>query len=223
MKLVCISDTHNQTFDLPPGDVLIHAGDLCGFGDIKEVAKGLDWLASFQHQYKLIVFCPGNHDQFFEEDPAGAAIMCEERGILWYWDDGFEFEGYKFWSSPYQIEFHNWAFNKTIEELADHWNKIPDGTDILITHSPPYGIMDYTTMSHTHIGCRSLLARVWDVKPLVHVFGHAHGWGGIKEENGTKFVNASQLDEMYVRNKHPVIIDLPDRVGSDIDILLEQT
>lgn len=211
MKLVLISDTHGTQFDLPPGDILIHCGDLTGMGTVTETTNGLNWLSRHRDKYKHIEFCPGNHDRLFEENPAFADLLCQERGISWHWDKGFEFEGYKFWSSPYQIEYHGWAFNKTIEELVAHWGKIPDGTEVLITHSPPHGIMDYTTVSHTHIGCRSLLARVWDVKPLVHVFGHCHSWGGVKEENGTKFINASILDERYIKTKDPIVIELPDK------------
>lgn len=36
-RIVCISDTHNYTFKLPKGDVLIHAGDLTNQGSYAEV------------------------------------------------------------------------------------------------------------------------------------------------------------------------------------------
>ncbi len=62
MRLVCISDTHNRTDDLrlPEGDVLVVAGDFCGRGDDREVAKFCTFLADQPHNHKVVI--AGNHD-----------------------------------------------------------------------------------------------------------------------------------------------------------------
>lgn len=59
---MCISDTHNQTpARLPPGDILIHAGDLTNSGTYKELSRAAEWLRNLKgYEYKIVV--PGNHD-----------------------------------------------------------------------------------------------------------------------------------------------------------------
>lgn len=65
IKIVCISDTHNTRPKLPPGDVLIHAGDLTENGSFDEMQTELNWLSSQPHRYKL--FVAGNHDVLLDE------------------------------------------------------------------------------------------------------------------------------------------------------------
>jgi 3',5'-cyclic AMP phosphodiesterase CpdA len=54
-RIVCISDTHNQTPKLPPGDVLIHAGDLTNQGSYSELKKTVEWLEKADFEAKIIV------------------------------------------------------------------------------------------------------------------------------------------------------------------------
>jgi 3',5'-cyclic AMP phosphodiesterase CpdA len=54
-RIVCISDTHNQTRNLPPGDVLIHAGDLTNQGSFSELRKTIDWLEKADFEIKVVV------------------------------------------------------------------------------------------------------------------------------------------------------------------------
>jgi hypothetical protein len=54
-RIVCISDTHNQTPKLPPGDVLIHAGDLTNQGSYSELQKTVAWLEKADFEAKIIV------------------------------------------------------------------------------------------------------------------------------------------------------------------------
>lgn len=64
VKVVCISDTHDQTVKIPPGDILIHAGDLTNAGTAADIQKQLDWLKSQPHQVKIVI--AGNHDSYFD-------------------------------------------------------------------------------------------------------------------------------------------------------------
>ncbi|ODM19670.1 hypothetical protein SI65_04655 [Aspergillus cristatus] len=65
IRVVCISDTHSQQYpDVPDGDLLIHAGDLCNDGSIKEIQEAVDWLQQLPHPQKVVV-C-GNHDSYFD-------------------------------------------------------------------------------------------------------------------------------------------------------------
>ena len=70
------------------------------------------------------------------------------------------------------------AFNFNSEEIKEKWDLIPGDTDILMTHSPPYGILDVSKQG-INSGCANLMRRVREVKPLVHVFGHIHEGHGI--------------------------------------------
>lgn len=59
-RFVCISDTHNASprdgcFKLPPGDVLIHAGDLTNQGTFGELKKTIDWIAESEYEVKIVV------------------------------------------------------------------------------------------------------------------------------------------------------------------------
>ncbi len=56
MRLVCISDTHNQhdALQLPGGDVLIHAGDFTGMGRVQEVEAFAKWFGAQSHPHKIV-------------------------------------------------------------------------------------------------------------------------------------------------------------------------
>ena len=77
------------------------------------------------------------------------------------------------------------------------WAQIPRGLDVLITHGPPYGILDQTTPAEEHLGCVELLEAVKAKKPRVHIFGHIHGGAGAYENRDTRFINAAHFDEQY--------------------------
>lgn len=65
LRIVCISDTHSMQYpDIPDGDLLIHAGDLCNDGSLREIQAAVDWLKGLPHPQKVVV-C-GNHDSYFD-------------------------------------------------------------------------------------------------------------------------------------------------------------
>ena len=106
-------------------------------------------------------------------------------------------DGIKFYGSPNTPEFMSWAFMKQRgKSIAKIWKKIPDDTDVLITHGPPKGILDLC--KDGHVGCQDLLERVYEVQPKFHIFGHIHESRGQHKENGTTFVNVTQLDGYYM-------------------------
>jgi Icc-related predicted phosphoesterase len=98
-----------------------------------------DWLGTLPHKHKIVI-C-GNHDLCFEDNPKEARKLMKNAHYLE--DETIEIEGLKFYGSPWQPEFHNWAFNLNRgEEIKKKWDLIPNDTDVLITHGPPYGILD---------------------------------------------------------------------------------
>lgn len=50
---------------------------------------------------------------------------------------------------------------------------IPDKIDVLVTHGPPFGILD-KTINKVNAGCKGLLKFVEKINPQVHIFGHIH-------------------------------------------------
>ena len=60
------------------------------------------------------------------------------------------------------------------------WDKIPDDTDILITHTPPVGYGDLCCTG-VRAGCVELLNTVrLRVRPKYHIYGHIHEGYGVR-------------------------------------------
>ena len=93
-RVVAISDTHayHANMDLPPGDVLIHGGDLVGnYGRESDIAADfasfVRWLHAVAPSYTDVVFIAGNHDTLLDpacgrNDPAFAKRLAEARKLL---------------------------------------------------------------------------------------------------------------------------------------------
>lgn len=211
MRLVCISDTHNQhdALKLPEGDVLIHAGDFTGMGRTHEVEAFAKWLGAQPHKHKVLI--AGNHDWLFERDSAQARALLARHcpSARYLQDSGVEIEGVKFWGSPWTPYFLNWAFNlKRGKPLAQKWAQVPADTCVLITHGPPHGIHDLTRHG-LNVGCEELARELERrLRPKVHVFGHIHEGYGTYMRGGTKFVNASSCTEFYEPTNAPIVLDI---------------
>ena len=207
MKIITISDTHSQHLGLklPEGDMIIHAGDVSGSGSAVDVKSFLNWFSNLDYKYKI--FIAGNHDWFFEKNKESEIEKHIPENVIYLNDSGVTIENINIWGSPVQPWFLNWAFNRMGKEIIPHWNKIPENTDILITHGPPYNILDKTTQG-TLTGCPYLLEKINETKPKYHIFGHIHEAYGIIEKNNTTFINASVLDVQYRRVNDPIIFEM---------------
>lgn len=99
--------------------------------------------------------------------------------------------------------FLTWAFNLPRgTSLAEKWDLVPVETDILITHGPPRGFGDRTPVGR--IGCDDLLSMIRRVRPALHVFGHAHGGGGLWRDRGTCLVNVTTCAGV----RGPTVLDI---------------
>jgi Icc-related predicted phosphoesterase len=215
MRIVCISDTHNcnEQIDVPDGDLLIHSGDATINGTEQEVASFIDWFSGLPHMNKI--FVAGNHDWLFELDNRAARILLSDNGISYLQDSSTEIVGLKIYGSPWQPRFFDWAFNLNRGyELAEKWRLIPDDVEILITHGPPYGILDEVPREWgvENTGCEELRKRVDEIAAFgrlrLHIFGHIHCGYGTTELNGVRFVNASTCDENYDPVQPPIVLEL---------------
>jgi Icc-related predicted phosphoesterase len=138
----------------------------------------------------------GNHDMLFQRFPDIArrsltnAVHLENSGIT--------IDGVSFWASPFTPEFLDWAFMYPRGEAArQYWDQIPNKLDVLITHGPPYGILDQVAPSTEHLGCEVLCRALEEKRPRVHIFGQIHGSAGSVENGITRFVKAAYLNEWY--------------------------
>jgi len=220
MRLVFISDTHNRLSELsvPDGDVLIHTGDMTMTGTPGEISAFNKDLRALPHFEKVII--AGNHDWLFQKKNQLARTLLSE-SVHYLQDESAVIKGLRFYGSPWQPEFCDWAFNLPRgERLSEKWSLIPDDTDILLTHGPPYGWLDSVPrypelgrygddrdlrVGHEKVGCKDLLDRVLKVKPKIHAFGHIHCDAGEAFFEGIHFVNSSI--GYHVENK-PVVVDL---------------
>jgi Icc-related predicted phosphoesterase len=210
MKVVCIADTHcyHNKIDVPDGDLLIVAGDFSvGIqpGNIFEAENFNRWLCRLPHGYKILV--AGNHDWLaYDLKDIPENIQRIYSAAIYLQDSMVKIEGIKIYGSPWQPYFNNWAFNLPRDgpELAEKWKLIPEGIDILVTHTPPYNILDMN-QEKEHCGCKLLSMNIGRVKPRYHIFGHLHDGYGMCKEGETTFINASVLDDEY-RIKHKALV-----------------
>ena len=210
MKITLISDLHNKykQLTLPGGDIIICSGDMTSRGYKHEIENFCKWFSNLDN-YKHKVFISGNHDFGFEERPAETYEMIAPFNITYLQDSFVVIDGVKIYGTPWQPEFNHWAFNlpKNSDRLQEKWNMIPVDTDILLTHGPPFGILDKVIGGSTSLGCELLLDKVKNIKPKIHVFGHIHtGYGYVRDDN-THFFNASILNEDYIYTQKPWNID----------------
>jgi Icc-related predicted phosphoesterase len=218
MTTVCfISDTHNKHNKLiiPECDFLIHSGDISSMGYEYEIVNFLKWFSKQPAKYKI--FTVGNHDWLFERNRSLAKSLIPEN-VIYLEDESIEIDELNFYGSPVQLNFCNWAFNRSEESLARYWSNIPNNTDILITHSPAYGVLDDVNNNDKHLGSQSLYDSIMNrVKCKISVFGHIHSGHGTKKINNTLFINASNLDENYQVAYNPIIVEI-DKLGEIIVI-----
>ena len=208
MKLTCISDTHgrHELITVPDADMILHAGDCTNTGTTEQIIEFCEWYGKLPHKYKVLI--AGNHDWGFERDKDKHQKICEDNGIIYLQDSGCEIEGIKIWGSPQTPEFCDWAFNcwrsQRIADLAyynrydfigKYWDMIPEDTDILLTHGPPYDILDKCRSGH--VGCELLAKKIEDSGIKYHIFGHIHEGRGEFFDGVTKYINAASLDGEY--------------------------
>jgi Icc-related predicted phosphoesterase len=210
MKVIAISDTHGQhiakSLVLDDADMIIHAGDISLNKKERSVIDFLNWYSSLDYKYKI--FIAGNHDFFFEKEKDEKIKNLIPQNIIYLNDSGVNIEGINIWGSPIQPLFYNWAFNRRRgAEISKHWELIPENTDILITHGPPFSILDKTT-GNDYVGCKDLLVKLNKIKPKFHIFGHIHeGYGQIEKE-GTIFINASLMTSDYKLKNKPILFEV---------------
>ncbi len=218
MNLVFISDTHGkhkQTLrEALTGDIIFHSGDFVGdHNSVMAYELFFKWYSELNFTHRILI--AGNHDMHME-NTFKKQYLYDNYGITYLCNETVELEGIKIYGSPHTPHFYNWFFTKSRgRELEEIWKKIPEDTDILLTHGPPFGIGDNVRNELT--GCIDLLHRVLELNLKIHSFGHIHeGYGMYRAPQAgvfTKFLNSSILNGTYqaTNRPHTITYDHPSK------------
>lgn len=217
-RIVVMSDTHtlHRRLVVPEGDIVVHCGDWSGADTLDEHEEFFAWFAALPHRNKILV--AGNHEKSMEPERMGGTLRRRmPRSITYLEDNRADIQGIRFWGSPRTVGYPSMAFtHRAIDKPERIWSRVHEDTDVLVTHGPPYGILDLGGSGQRH-GDRALLARVEQIRPPLHLFGHVHEGNGRLERFGTTFVNAAigDDDEADLSARiHVLDVDLAGRESS---------
>ena len=243
VRVVCISDTHGyhrQIGNLPMGDILVHAGDFTFFGKTLKQLEKQDfhtWLAEQPHPYKILV--AGNHEECLDpvlsKDAAAALAWLISRpgfrplppagqeaspGCYYLDNQAISVLGLRLYGAPEQPDYGHMGFNRSHKELLAIWDRVPADVQLLVTHGPPFGVLDEMAAGphfsgKSNEGCRALAQRIRRLRDLrLHVFGHIHPAYGVKEgdriNDQVTFVNAALANRDHRPVVPPIVIDVPE-------------
>ncbi|MEM0988617.1 MAG: metallophosphatase domain-containing protein [Pseudomonadota bacterium] len=207
MRIVIISDTHggHEALGTLEGDVLIHCGDLEGRGAAGGAAyRDIDdWFGA--QRFEQIFCIGGNHDFDLEQ-----RIRVDDQPFVnatWLHERAITLRGVTFYGTSWVPELRGFAFYADDHVLKAAWARIPNEVDVLVTHTPPKGVLDVSSAGHV-LGCPYLARWLEQTAPRVHCFGHVHAAAGYERRGNTTFVNASVVDSRLEVVHPPTIIDL---------------
>jgi len=204
MKILHLSDTHGKHRELPPlaaADVVVHSGDFTFGGSEQETLDFFDWFCDLPHPHKVVV--AGNHDLcMFDAD----GIEGLPDNVHYLRNSGVVVSGVGFYGIPMFME------DCMAGRFPKLYRQIPDNTDVVITHQPPFGFCDMGDYGQgmSHRGDAQLAQRIMEVAPRLHLFGHEHDARAVEQHGTTLFSNAAVLDRQYRLVGSPVLFTLPD-------------
>ena len=197
MLILHLSDTHSKHHELrnlPPADIIIHSGDISFAGSENEVMDFIEWFGALPYKYKL--FIAGNHDDCL----FGATLDGLPQNCFYLCNSSVTIQGVKFYGLPmFMADAMSGDYDTNIQ-------KIPFDTNVLITHQPPYSVLDNS--ANINYGDPNLLHKVLQTKPQFHLFGHIHKAYGIEKSEHTTFVNAAMLSEDYQLLYDPILLEI---------------
>jgi len=219
-----ISDTHdvNQSLNmLVPNDIdiVFFTGDMTYRGADWELDKLIGNLKALKQRVKHIVCILGNHEVGAEGNMIEWSRRFKEINVQLLHNEGVEIEGIKIWGSAYTPYFFGWAFQYENKQYAaqyageylptarDIWNQVPEDTQVLLSHCPPFFILDLC--ANGHVGCPVLRERIEELPSITHsLFGHLHESHGTTTINGVIYINSSIMDGKYRFVNKPHIFDI---------------
>jgi hypothetical protein len=239
MRICAIADLHGHLPPTPECDLLLIAGDICpdrlgpntpwarNDGRVQQGWFKSTFIPWLKAQPAKAVYCTwGNHDWMprptrswadlhdgiglvkidelvFHPMPADPDPEILGGGVL------------KLWFSPWSNQFMDWAWMDAPSKLAEVYAKIPAGTDIIVSHQPPYGYGDTVDKRFLigdrpveHLGSKELLTAINRVAPKFVICGHIHGGFGCYSLGATTIHNVALVDDAYRLIHAPTVIDL---------------
>lgn len=214
MKIIAISDTHCkhnaitqellENYNEFPDSILIHAGDCCLDGNRYEAIDFLNWFGDLPFKTKILV--PGNHDcafehSFFRIDYLELEELAKSKNINIVINDIFTINGIKFLCNSNIPKLRNWAFYAEDETRQRFFEFIDQNADIVISHTPPYGVLDEAPRGYgtfEHVGCKHLRNYIDRNNTKIVINGHIHECYGEQHYKDTKVYNCSILDGHYM-------------------------
>ena len=227
---------HNQLNGLlPGGDLLIHSGDISSLGRQSEVERFVKWFNSIDN-YANKIFIAGNHDMSFDSEQLLVNKLKHFDGVsdsdefvsigkpqwlevlltsdlnqnVFYLENSFVMlDDIKIWGSPITPTFgYGWGFNVNRGyDINQIWNRIPNDTDIVITHGPIHSYCDRTSRGGLNVGCEQLYHRLNEVQPQLHFSGHIHEAYGYRATDWGYAFNGCNCDLSYLVNNKPMTFD----------------
>ncbi len=224
-----MSDMHGQIpRNVPDGDILVIAGDICPLyidRDIQTSADWIDdvfvpWVRSMPHKYRL--FIAGNHDFAIQDRLKYFQDYIDPEDIKFLHDSGVNIEGCKIYGLPWVPKLKNWAFHADNVTLGQRYRSIPDDTDVIVSHGPPYhiGMADAVPFYNSYAKQQSIdwagtpyaNQAIDRIGPKHFICGHIHEGAGHYRHNGPKGLsniwNVSVLDEYYEYCRDPTVIEI---------------
>lgn len=218
IKIISFSDTHGKHGMLKledEYDIAIFSGDAGTYRNPYQNESGIldfiEWYSSLKN-IKHKIWIAGNHCTSIERGFVDAKKLSKEKGLIYLEHELIEVEGLKIFGSPYTPRFgYGWAFNVDRgEPMKKYWSEIPDDTEFLIVHGPPYGVLDMV-MSGERVGCKEMTKRINELENLKLIqYGHIHEDYGHELIDDVHYINASVLNLRYELQNKPFIFEIDE-------------
>lgn len=232
LRFKCFSDIHWKSLSFietyiktatedPDLDAVFICGD-CGLFDDTATNDAIDAIKEKWPSAKIF-YVPGNHDQIYDNTEI-LPFKCRNIDVLLMGDgaepyilkDVFKIYGFRYWECDQPYHINRLAQNGmcTPEEMKERVKIIPDGIDILLTHTPAEVLNSTRGVMNMHFGSHQLQLKLEDMvsrgqQPKYHIFGHIHGSGGnsvTTPETNITSINCAVLNEGYNINPEAVAL-----------------
>jgi Icc-related predicted phosphoesterase len=210
MRLALISDTHGFCPEIPSDvDAVIHAGDIAA--DRGFVGNYTDEIYPWAASVGVPIYATfGNHDFAGQQARIPPGVPENLNFIV---DQAHTINGVKFWFSPWSNLFGAWAYMLDEVGLAARYAKIPEDTEVIVSHGPPknYGDKILWDGRIQNVGSVALAERAAQLPLLRYIItGHIHEAHGEYQMGHVTVLNVSHVDEMYRQRHAPTILELAD-------------
>ncbi len=248
IKIIAFSDPHGILPTITePFDLLLICGDICPAHDhygwwqrewlSREFVKWVNELP-FNDKASKVIFIGGNHDAYLDEEPnpnqgyssiytdilkpcGGRLVYLEDDEYIFEkeTEDG-KIESLKIYGTPWCKIFGRWWFMRDDEKLAQYYDNIPEGLDILMTHDAPdiqgCGKITLGPWKGENAGNNVLAKAIKQKEPKYCFFGHIHSANHsltkVYKKN-TYIRCVSILDESYYPLYSPYVFEMEGRIA----------